>query len=185
MSSILEASVFMAKNYSKKLHSIKNTGKDITSKQMFKSWSNNQMRFMGWIQWVGKILHGDNNLWSVMKKSSVSRTRGFTYFQILWYALERCIRTQHQILFRKNSWVGSKIHHNTELWTQSTVSRWNSSGILFQDPPHCSSATKSKSSCQKWAIQHNLKDGSSSCRCLMTSYGDLQTMNGNVFLTPH
>ena len=25
----------------------------------------------------------------------------------------------------------------------------------------------------------------SSCRCSMTSYGDLQTMNGNALLTPH
>ena len=35
MSSILEASVFMGKNYSEILHSIKNTGKDLTMKQMF------------------------------------------------------------------------------------------------------------------------------------------------------
>ena len=35
MSSTLEASVFMGKNYSENLHSIKNTGKDLTMKQMF------------------------------------------------------------------------------------------------------------------------------------------------------
>ena len=35
MSSTLQASVFMEKNYSEKLHSIKNTGKDLTLKQMF------------------------------------------------------------------------------------------------------------------------------------------------------
>ena len=35
MSSTLEASVFMGKNYSEILHSIKNTGKDLTFKQMF------------------------------------------------------------------------------------------------------------------------------------------------------
>ena len=35
MSSTLEASVFMGKNYSENLHSIKNTGKDLTLKQMF------------------------------------------------------------------------------------------------------------------------------------------------------
>ena len=35
MSSTLEASVFMGKNYSDNLHSIKNTEKDRTSKQMF------------------------------------------------------------------------------------------------------------------------------------------------------
>ena len=66
----------------------------------------------------------------MMKKSSVSRTRRFTYFQILCYALERWIRTQHQILFGNDSWVGSRVHHNTELWTQLMVSRWNSSGMF-------------------------------------------------------
>ena len=35
MSSTLEASVFMGKNYSDNLHSIKNTGEDLTLKQMF------------------------------------------------------------------------------------------------------------------------------------------------------
>ena len=35
MSSTLQASVFMGKNYLENLHSIKNTGKDLTMKQMF------------------------------------------------------------------------------------------------------------------------------------------------------
>ena len=39
------------------------------------------------INW--KILHGYIYLWSVMKKSSVSRMQRFRYFQILCYVLER------------------------------------------------------------------------------------------------
>ena len=35
MSSTLQASVFMVENYSDNWHSIKNTGKDLTMKQMF------------------------------------------------------------------------------------------------------------------------------------------------------
>ena len=35
MSSTLEASVFMGKDYSENLHSINNTGNDLTLKQMF------------------------------------------------------------------------------------------------------------------------------------------------------
>ena len=120
----------------------------------------------------------NNYLWLVMKKSSVSSTRSFTYFQILCYALERCTRSHNQILSGKTSWRGSKAHHKTELWTQLITSRWTSSGIFSQDSPQCSSATKSKSPCQKWAIHQNLKDGSSLCRCSMTSHGDLKTMNG-------
>ena len=53
----------------------------------------------------------------------------------------------------RQSWRGSRVHHNTELWTQLIVSQWNSSGIFSQDSPHCSSATKSKSSCQKMSDQ--------------------------------
>ena len=119
-----------------------------------------------------------------MKKSSVSRTRRFTYFQILCYALERCTITQKQILLGKKGWLGSRVYHNTELWTQLMVSRWNSSGIFSHNSPHCSSATESKSSCLKWAIHQNLKDGSSSCRCSTTSRGDLKTMSRNAMLTP-
>ena len=33
-------------------------------------------------------------------------------------------------LLGNDSWIGSKIHHNTELWTQITANRWNSSGIF-------------------------------------------------------
>ena len=35
MPSTMDASVFMGKNYTENLHSIKNTGKDLTMKQMF------------------------------------------------------------------------------------------------------------------------------------------------------
>ena len=49
------------------------------------------------------------------------------------------------------------------------VSQWNSSGISSQDSPHCSSATKSKSSCRICAQSQKLPlDGLSSCQCLTT-----------------
>ena len=35
----------------------------------------------------------------------------------------KVIRTQHQILFGNDSWIGSKIHHNAELRTQLTENR--------------------------------------------------------------
>ena len=93
-----------------------------------------------------KIFHGSNYFWSMMKKLAVSRMQRFMYSQILWYVLERWIRTQHQILYGNSCWVGSKNHHNTELWTQWTESRCSSSGIFSQDALHCSLSKKSKSS---------------------------------------
>ena len=107
------------------------------------------------------------------------------YSQILCYVLDRWIKTQHQILLGNSSWIGSKSHHNTELWTQLMENRWNSSGIFSQDSLHCSSSEKSKSSWTKCANQNNSKDESSSCRCSMTSYGEWKTMNRNVLLMPH
>ena len=64
-----------------------------------------------------------------------------------------CLGKVHQNAQPNTFWEGKlmwfKVHHNTELWTQLTENRWNSSGIFSQDSPHCSSATKSKSSCQE------------------------------------
>ena len=91
---------------------------------------NNQMRFLECLKSAGKILHGNDYLWSVMKKSSVSRMQRFTYFQNMCFVLERWIRTQHQILSGKTNWRGSKVHHNTEFWTQLTESRWSSSRVF-------------------------------------------------------
>ena len=143
------------------------------------------MKFLECLQSAGKVLHGNNYLWSMMKKSSISRTQRFMYSQILCYVMDRWIRTQHQILIGNSSWIESKIHHNTELWTQLTESRWNSSGIFCQNSPHYSSSTKSMSSWTKWGNQNNSKAELSSCRCWMTSYGELKTLNGNALLTPH
>ena len=106
MFSTLEASIFMGKNNSENLRFIKNTGNNLTMKQMFNISQKLTVGQSGEIYGVtptGKILHGNNYLWSVMKKSSVSRTRRFTYFQILCYVMERCTRTHNQILSRETS----------------------------------------------------------------------------------
>ena len=241
MSSTLEASVFIGKNYSEHLHSIKNTGNNLTLKQMFdisgklivgqsdeilgvtpinlEVWTEhphtshflafacthfNVARDIGsrclaritschqafgcafdlilfdpllctlhrlsHLPFHSLVLHlhltcayfrewgvrhfAENNpvtgrffmenyLWSVMKKSSFYPMQRFMYFRILCYVLERWIRTQHQTLFGKTSWVGSKIHHNTELWKQSTESQWNSSGIYLPRIHHIAALLQS------------------------------------------
>ena len=93
MSSTLEASVFMEKNYSDNLHSINNT-EDLTMKQMFDISEKLIVGQSDEIYGVNTI-NWDDSSWKhlsligVMKKSSVSRTRRFTYFQILCCPLER------------------------------------------------------------------------------------------------
>ena len=66
---------------------------NLTLKQMFEIFEKLIMEqsdeIFGVSQSVGKILHGNNYLWSMMKKSSVSRMQRFMYSQILCYVLER------------------------------------------------------------------------------------------------
>ena len=57
--------------------------------------------------------------------------------------------------------------------------------IIFQDSQHWSLSAKSQSSWAKWAIPNNSKDELSSCRCSMTSCGEIETTTRNVLLIPH
>ena len=93
MSSTLEASVFMGKNYSDNLHSIKITGNNLTLQKMFDISEKLIVGQSEEIFGVTPINWEDSSWkqlsWSMMKKSSVFRTQRFTYFQILCYVLER------------------------------------------------------------------------------------------------
>ena len=53
----------------------------------------------------------------------------------------------------KTDWRGSKVHQNTELWTELMGFQRNSSGISSQDSRHCSSSTKFKIYCYDWVKQ--------------------------------
>ena len=93
MSSTVEASVLMGKNYSDNLHSISNTGNNLILKQMFEI---SEQLIVGQSDEIlecrksaGQVLIGNSYLWSLMMKSSVSSMQRFTYSQILCYALER------------------------------------------------------------------------------------------------
>ena len=92
VSSTLEASFFMGKNYSEKLRSIKNT-EDLTMKQMFDksekltSEQSDEICGVNTINWEDSSwkhlsLVGDEEV------ISLSCAQRFTYFQILYYALE-------------------------------------------------------------------------------------------------
>ena len=134
------------KNYSSNLHSIKNKWENITFKQMFAISEQLMLEQSDEIYGVNPINWEDSSS-LVNDEEIISLLHAKVYvFSDSVMSRKFLIRTQHQIRFGKKSCVGSKIHHNTELWTPWMVSRWNSSGILSQDSPHCSSATKSKSS---------------------------------------
>ena len=79
MSSTLQASVFMEKNYSDNLHSIKNT-EDLTMKQMFDISEKLTSEQSDEIYGISAISWEDSS-WLVMKKSSVSCTERSTIFR--------------------------------------------------------------------------------------------------------
>ena len=94
MSSTLEASVFMGKNYSENWHSIKSTGKDLTMKQMFgksekliaeQSDEINGVNTISWSDssWKRLSLIGDEEV------ISLSHAKVYVFSEILCYALER------------------------------------------------------------------------------------------------
>ena len=62
---------------------------------------------------------------------------------------------------------------STKIWIESTGSQWSSSGQISQDSQHCEFSTGFK----KWwrnscVNESKWKEGSSSCRCTMTLYGE-------------
>ena len=93
MSSTLQASVFMVKNYSDNWRSIENT-EDLTMKQMFDISEKLIYEQSDEIFGVNTISWEDSS-WKHLslvggeKVISLSNTKGFTYFQILYCALER------------------------------------------------------------------------------------------------
>ena len=93
MSSTLQASVFMVKNYSVNWHSIKNT-EDLTTKQMFDTSEkliteqSDEIYGMSTINW-------EHSSWKCLtligdvQVISLQRAKRSTYSQILYCALER------------------------------------------------------------------------------------------------
>ena len=149
MSSTLQASVFMGKNYSDNLHSIKHKRKNLTLKQMFEISEKLILEQADEIFGVSQISWENfprTKLSLVNDEEIISLSHAKVY---VFSDSVLCLGNVKQIfclLLGNSSWIGSKIHRNTELWTQLTENRWNSSGIFSQDPPHCSSSKKSKSS---------------------------------------
>ena len=117
---LLHASVFMEKNYSDKWHSVKNTGKTLTLKQMFDK--------------SEKLIteKSDEIFWSD------SSQLGRLFMDILsfgcWWTSQSSAHQSLRILrFCIMLWKDER---------ERTMSQWNSGGTSSQDSPRCSSATK-------------------------------------------
>ena len=150
MSSILEASAFMGKNYSENIHSIKKYRKHLTKKKMFDTSEKLITEQSDEIYGVNTIIWEDSS-WkylSLVGDEVVSLSRAKVYvFSDSVLCLGRMIENPLSNIVWKDklTWFKKFI----TIQTQLMVSQWNSSGIFSQDSPPCSSATMSKSSCQK------------------------------------
>ena len=133
MSSTLQASVFMEKNYSDNWHSIKNT-EDLTMKQMFDmseklvSEQSDEIYGVNTINWEHPSwkylsLVGDEEV------ISLQRTKVYVFSDSV-LCLGKMNENPDQTEHGKKDWRGSRVHRNTEPWTELMVSQLNSSGIF-------------------------------------------------------
>ena len=190
-SATLEASVFMGKNYMENLHSIENTGKDLTMKQMFdisekliaeQSDDTYGVNTISWedSSWKHLSLIGEE------KVVSLSHAKVYVFSDSVLCLGRMNENPQSNIVWEdKLTWFKSSSQYRAldTIDGEPMEFEWNN---IPGFTTHCSSATKSKSSCQKWAkCQKISQDGSSSCRCSTTSHGDLKTMNRNANQAPN
>ena len=144
MSSTLQASVFMEKNYSDTWHSIKNS-EDLTMKQMCdisekliseQSDETYGVKTINWedSSWKYLSLIGDEEV------INLQRTKVDVFSDSVF-----CLGKMNENPRANTAW------EDILTWFKSSSvmgSQWNSSGISSQDSPHCSLSVKSKSSCQ-------------------------------------
>ena len=154
MSSTLEASASMGKNYSENLRSIKNTGKDLTMKQMFDISEKLTTEQSDEIYGVNTIHWGDS-AWKHLTLTggeevvSLSRAKVHVFSDSALCLGKMSENPLSNYAWEdKLPWFKSSSAYKT-FNTIQIMSQWNSSGIFSQNSPHCSSATKFKSSCQK------------------------------------
>ena len=134
MSSTLEASVFMGKNYSDNLHSIKNTGQNLTSKQMFEIPHKLMLEQSDEIFGVSQISWA-NFPWKQLSLVNDEEVISLSHAKVYVFSDSvLCLGKVNQNPTANTVWKQllscSMIHHKTELRTQLTENRWNSSAIF-------------------------------------------------------
>ena len=175
------------------LHSIKKKQEKITLGkisffQVSESWCwNNQVRFLECLRSVGKILQWKQlSLVNDEEVISLSHAKVHVLSDYSVCVLKRWIRTQDQILFGISSWIGSKIHHNTERWTQLTKNLWNSEWMIFFTIHYIAVRPRSPEAHeQNGRVKTTPRTNYLHVDVQKTSHGELKTLKRNVLLIPH
>ena len=183
----MESAVFMEKNYLNTCQSIVNTA-DLTLKQMFDVSARlvseqdeiSGLETIGWENhsWKYLSLIGDERI------INLQRTKVYVFPDSVLFLGKIFENPESNDAWEQRSeWI--KILSNiTETLTESTVSRWNSSGIFSKDSILCSSVKKSKVYSKKWEIyQKKSQEEFYLCRCSTTFPVERKTMRKNVWHT--
>ena len=145
----MESAVFMGKNYLNNCQSIANTT-DITPKQMFDISARlvseqdeiSGLETIGWENhsWKYLSLFGDERV------INLQRTKVYVFSDSVLCVGKIFENPEFNGAWEQRlGWL--KSFQNTETLTESTASRWNSSGIFPQDSIPCSSVKKSNVYC--------------------------------------
>ena len=149
MTSTLEASVFMGRNYSDHLHSIKNT-EDLTTKQMFDISEKLIIEQSDEIYGVTPIYWEDPS-WKQLSLVGDEEVISLSHAKVYVFSDSvLCFGTMHQnpqsntVWEDKLTWFKSSSQYRTldTIDGEPMEFEWN----ISQDSPHCRSATKSQSS---------------------------------------
>ena len=153
MSSTMEASVFMGQNYSDNLHSIKNTGKRSLLKQMFEISEKLILEQSDEIFGVSQI-SWENSPWKHLSLIGVEEVISLSHAKIYVFSDSAlCLGKMSEnpqsntVWEDKLTWFKSSSQDRAldTVDGEPVEFEWN----ISQDSPHCSSATKSKSSRRK------------------------------------
>ena len=165
----MESAVFLGKNYLNNCHSIENT-KDLTLKQMFDISTKlvseqdeiSGVETIGWENqsWKYLSLIGDERV------INLQRTKVYVFSDSVLCLGKILRKSPNRTVHGKTYWDILKVHQNTETLTESTVSRWNSSGI-FPRIQYAAAQSRSQTFTVEIKMRHQRisQEGSSSCRC--------------------
>ena len=150
MSSTLEASVFMGKNYSENLHSIKNTGNNLTLKQMFDISEKLTVEQSDEIFGVSQMNWRDSSwkqLSLVSDEEVISLSHAKVYLfsdSVLCLGKVNQNPTSNTVWEQQLDWFKDSSQYRTldTIDGEPMEFEWN----ISQDSLHCSSSKKSKSS---------------------------------------
>ena len=143
------------------------------------------MRFLECPKSAGKVLHVNNYLWSMMKKSSVSRMQqcmGSSDY-VLCLGKMNQNPTSNTVWDRQLEWFKESSQYRTldTIDGQPMEFEWN----IFTGFTTLELVREVQEFMSKMGDPSQFKGLLSSCRCSMTSYGEIKTMKRKVLLIPY